>query len=109
MVVDGLVGRFAALELAGQECNREAAVRFGRRIDAANVQQVFSARDRILQRPVRFIDARRRLQRDALLGVAGRGMPVRMHVALQRAIRVLERRRVDPITQRKAEQLEVVA
>ena len=60
-----------------------------------NVQQVSARATGSLQRPVRLVDARRRLQREPLLRVAGRGVAVGMHVALQCAIGVLERRRVD--------------
>ncbi|WP_309250992.1 iron-sulfur cluster co-chaperone HscB C-terminal domain-containing protein, partial [Burkholderia multivorans] len=41
--------------------------------DAAQRQQIGRALERIAQRPVRFVRARRPLHRDALLRVAGRG------------------------------------
>ncbi len=46
-------------------------------------EQVLAATDRVLERLVGLVDARRRLQGHAALGLARGGKAVRMHRALQ--------------------------
>ena len=78
-------GRLSPLELPLEEIERKRGVGFVERVDAVQRQQVLRARDRILQRAIRLVDPRRRLQREPLLRVAGGGVAIGMHFALQRA------------------------
>ena len=61
----------------------ERRVGLGERVDAVELEHIVRARDRIAQRLVSLVHVRRRLQRDAPLGVARRGEAVRMHFGLQ--------------------------
>ena len=87
--------RLAPLELPLEELDRQRGVAFVAQIDAVKRQQVLRARHRVFQRPVRLVDPRRRLQRDAAFRVARGSEAVGMHFALQRAIGGVEHRRVD--------------
>jgi hypothetical protein len=104
-----LCGLFAPLELALQEFARQPRIGLVARIDAVQAQEVFRARDRLAQRPIRFVHARRRLQRDALVGVRAVRETVGMHLGLQAPVGVVERLRVEVKALGQSEQLEVVA
>jgi hypothetical protein len=77
--------------------------------DAVQPQQVVRAVDRVLQRLVRLVDARRRLERQPAHGLGAGGKAVRVDLALQRAVATLERRGVHVEAFGHAEELEVVA
>jgi len=105
----GARGALAPLELALEEVQVERGVVRVEGIDAAQRQEVARPLDRVAERPVGLIDARRGLQRHPPRRVIGGGVPIRMHRTLQLAIGRVERRGVDRIARRQAEQLEVVA
>ena len=99
----------APFELALEEARVERRVRFVERVDAAQLQQVPGALDRVAEHPVPFVHARGRLQREPARSVAGRRVAIRVHGALQLAVRAFQGRRVDRVARRQAEELEVVA
>ena len=99
----------APLELPLQEFERQRRVGLADRVDAVQPEQVLRALHRILQRAVGLVDARGRLQREALLRVAAAGEAVGMHFGLQLAVGAVERRAVEAEAGAQAEQLEVVA
>src|SRR5579862_2341998 len=104
-----LLRDLASLELARQELDRHAGLRWRRRVDPAKRQQVLGTRDRITQRLVSLVRPRRRLQGKALLCIALARETIGMNRTLQVAIRTFEHRFVDPEAHGKAEKLEVVA
>src|SRR4029453_11557714 len=99
----------APVELALEKVDRQRGLVFGKGFDPVEREQILGSRHRILERAVRFVDARRRLQRQSLLGFGGSGMAVGMHFTLQCAIGAVKHRGVEMETRRQAEELEMVA
>jgi hypothetical protein len=104
-----LGGTLAALELPLEEVDVERRVGLVERVDAAQPEQVARALDRVAERSVRLVHASGGLQREAARRVVGRGVAVGMDRALERAVRGVERLRVERVARRQAEELEMVA
>src|SRR5262249_13156115 len=103
--------RLAPLELLLQERGRQGGVGLAQRLGPVQRKQLLRTPDRTLQRPARLVHAGRRLQREAPLRFRSGRVAIGMDPALQRAIGRLERverRRIQTVSTRQAEQREVV-
>src|SRR5262249_59540576 len=79
-----------------------------RGVDAVERGQVLGWIDGILERPVSLVDASRRLQGQAALGLRGGCMAVRMNFALQPPVRGVQSPVIQAIARLEAEKREMI-
>ncbi|ABA50556.1 hypothetical protein BURPS1710b_2730 [Burkholderia pseudomallei 1710b] len=102
-----ILDALAPLHLLHQERRLHRRVVLRADIDAAQVQQVRRPLERIAQRLICLVRARRPLHGDALLRVAGGGEAIRVHLRLHGAVRGVERRLVERESRRQMKEIEV--